>query len=221
MDVALSSVTEQFKQRGYAIIRDLVDKTEIERLYTHTLKIAPLGNFNDGQVPGSSSFYQDPEMVQLHKSLSPRLAELVQLKLHPTFCFNRVYRTGAVLRAHKDRRACEVAVTLNLGQQGPVWDLWLLDYDENVQKIVLGPGDGLIYHGQLLTHWRGKLVAADFVSQVLLFFVVYKGKHTFAYKAELITRFLAYGESRLLATWSTTWSAVKKAFSSIVTIQHK
>lgn len=185
------NTAEQFKNSGYLVIKNLVDISEVQRLYDYTLQNISHGNLKDGQVPGSPSFYQDKEMSVLHQKLLPQIEELTQLPLATTFCYYRTYRKGAILKSHKDRRACEISVSMNLGQQGELWDLWLFDYDDNVKNISLSPGDAVIYRGCDLAHGRGKLVNADFVSQVFFHFINKNSKKRIALQTELLNRFLA------------------------------
>ena len=187
-----------FKTSDYVIIKNLIDSKTAQTLYDYTLKNLDAGNLKDDQVPGSPSFYQDKEMVALHHTLLPKLEALLSLKLIPTFCYYRTYRTNAILRMHKDRKSCDISISLNLGQKGERWDLWLLDHDENAHNICLNPGDALIYRGGALSHWRGKLIHADFVSQVFFFFVnqaTWSGR--FIARYELIRKFMKRCRRRL------------------------
>ncbi|MCD6046075.1 MAG: hypothetical protein K0R48_1238 [Gammaproteobacteria bacterium] len=177
---------EQFKQSGYVIIRSLLDPDTTNRLYAYILSKAELGNKDDGQVPGSPSFYQDKEVVALQKKLLPSIEAHIQYPLLNVFCYHRVYKKGAILRSHKDSIRAEISVTINLGQRGEPWDIWLMDYDENAHKVALGPGDALIYQGSQLAHWRGKLEHADDVAQIMFHYVARNGKHTSAARWEFI-----------------------------------
>ena len=182
------STAEEFTKNGYTVLKNLVDKDEVERLYRYTLKNAAHGNNDDGQVPGSPSFYQDKEVIALRDKLLSTIEKSIQVKLLSVFCYNRIYRTGAILRTHKDSTRAEISATINLGQEGEPWDLWLVDYDENAQRITLTPGDALIYYGNKLQHWRGKLINSDFVSQIMFHFVDRNGKNTVAAKWEIIRK---------------------------------
>lgn len=186
------SIAEEFKRTGYIVIRNSVAGDEIEKLYHYSLGIMDRGNKKDGQVNGSPSFYQDPKMAALQRRLVPKIEEWTQVNIFPTYCYHRVYRTGAVLRAHKDKSVCKVAATLNLGQKGELWDLWLIDYDENPRQITMSPGDLLIYRGNQLTHMRGRLVNADLVSQVLFFFVERNESNIMAVKIEQFKTFIKH-----------------------------
>jgi hypothetical protein len=179
---------EEFKKLGYVVVRGLVDKDETNRLYAYTVGNAELGNKDDGQVPGSPSFYEDKEVVALQKKLLPVIEKLIQTPLQNVFCYHRVYRKGAILRTHKDSTRAEISTTINLGQQGEPWDLWLMDYDENAHKVTLGPGDALIYQGSQLAHWRGKLEHGDYVSQIMFHCIDRNGKNKNVARLEVVRR---------------------------------
>lgn len=182
------TTSTQFQQYGFIIMRNIIDKTEADTLYSYTLEKMDKGNLDDGQVPGSPSFYQDKKIQELQKKLLPLVEQSLGMKLLPVFCYHRIYRTGAVLRMHKDGTRAELSATINLGQKGEPWDLWLLDYDENPHKVSLQPGDALVYWGHKLFHWRGKLKDADLVAQAMFHCVDAKGAHTFSTKLEYIPK---------------------------------
>lgn len=182
------SAADEYRKLGYTILRKAISDLEVTELYQYTIKNQEQGNMDDGQVPGASSFYQDPEMVKLQSKLMPKFEEVLQLKLIPVFTYHRIYKKGAILRSHKDGTRAEISASINLGQEGEPWDLWLLDYDENTHKVTLFPGDALLYNGVNLCHWRGKLVDSDNVSQVMLHFVDKNGKNTSAARAEIFLK---------------------------------
>jgi hypothetical protein len=182
------NTAEHFAKHGFVVLNKLVPEDDVNRLLEYTLQMADKGNKDDGQVPGSPSFYQDTEVVKLQKQLLPQIEDKLQVKLLPVFCYNRIYRTGAILRMHKDSARAEISATINIGQQGAPWDLWLVDYDENTHKVSLTPGDTLIYYGNRLYHWRGKLENTDFVSQVMFHFVDKNGKNAMAAHTEVVRK---------------------------------
>ena len=90
------------------------------------------------------------------------------MKLIPTYSYARIYKKGDVLNRHKDRFSCEISTTLNLG--GDEWPIYI-EAKQNVgnpddgfpsvtenkgSKVVLKPGDMLVYKGNLCEHWREK-----------------------------------------------------------------
>jgi hypothetical protein len=77
------------------------------------------------------------------------------LKLNETYSYARIYKKGDILARHKDRYSCEISTTLNLG--GDTWPIFLEPSGEEGKdgvKVVLEPGDMLIYKGMDLEHWR-------------------------------------------------------------------
>ena len=93
----------------------------------------------------------------------------IQLNLIENYSYARIYQKGNELKKHKDRFSCEISTTLNLG--GDVWPIFLEpnskkgENDKNGKyipskskgvKIILNPGDMLVYRGCELEHWRNK-----------------------------------------------------------------
>ena len=108
----------------------------------------------------------------------------------------RIYTKGDELKRHKDRHECEISTTLNLG--GDPWPIYILESAKEGQrvtpgknkdyipskkegkKIVLKPGDMLIYKGYLFEHYRKKFTG-DTCVQVFLHYnnVDYKHKNKY------------------------------------------
>ena len=140
-----------------------------------------IGNFNDTQVPNSYAKYADRVMETLLVNTINIMQKKTGLKLVPTYSYCRLYRTGNILKRHKDRPSCEISTTLNLG--GDSWPILIdptgsdnvIDEYKNIHKpgapkgveVNLKPGDMLIYSGCELEHWRepfqGKLCGQVFL----------------------------------------------------------
>ena len=187
-----------FKKNKYQVIRGAISK-EIADIAYRYLQISAeadywmlnngvthagnslVGNFNDPQVPNSYAKYGDRLMETLLVKTIDVMQKKTKLKLVPTYSYTRLYRTGNILKRHKDRPSCEISTTLNLG--GDPWPIYLdptggdyvIDEDKNIHKpgapkgvkIDLKPGDMLIYSGCELEHWRepfqGKLCGQVFL----------------------------------------------------------
>lgn len=169
---------KDFQNSGFAIIRKLISASEVKTYYDYAISMRAKGNFDDGQVPGSPSFYQDKKMVNLQKIYLPKLSQAIGMNLRNVFTYHRVYQKEAILRAHKDSERAEISATINLGQEGPIWPLYLLDFEEHVHEVCLEPGDALIYRGNQLMHWRARLLDSDAVVQVMFHCVDARGKYS-------------------------------------------
>jgi len=187
-----------FKKNKYQVIRGAISKEVADIAYRYlqisaeadhwmlqngsTHEQNPLvGNFKDPQVPNSYAKYSDRLMETLLIKTIAIMQKKTGLKLVPTYSYTRLYRTGNILKRHKDRPSCEISTTLNLG--GDNWPIYLdptgsnnvIDEYKNIHKpgtpkgvkVDLKPGDMLIYSGCELEHWRepfeGKLCGQVFL----------------------------------------------------------
>lgn len=174
-----------FKKNNYCVIKKVIDGKLSFFLYNYLLikkrvantlftnkYISPLetvhGVFTDPQVPGSYAIYGDVAMETLLAGIHPIMEQQTKLKLFPTYSYARVYSKGNELKRHKDRFSCEISTTMNLG--GDVWPIYIqpnkkegfwkkgkyVPSKSKGIKIILNPGDMLIYRGNILEHWRNK-----------------------------------------------------------------
>jgi|TARA_R110002012_G_scaffold155395_1_gene316250 hypothetical protein len=129
------------------------------------------GFFNDPQVPGAYSIYGDYLMETLLIETLPFIEKKTSTQLVPTYAYTRLYKTGNILERHKDRFSCEISSTMNLG--GDDWPIFIspkkniglpesqggrrgITMASNAKgiKVILRPGDMLLYRGVELEHWR-------------------------------------------------------------------
>ena len=70
--------------------------------------------------------------------------------LLPTYAYARLYSNGDELKVHSDRPACEVSVTIQLGRSHHyAWPIYM-----GGQRFDMAEGDGIIYPGCGVDHWR-------------------------------------------------------------------
>jgi hypothetical protein len=142
----------------------------------------------DEQSPMSHYKYSDPFMETLLLLLKPTVENYTGLILLPTYSYYRTYWPGADLKVHTDRPECEISATVCLGYkytnmpEDYYWALWVKDNDADI-PVNLKPGDGVIYRGCEVEHWRDMFVAPEgsWQTQVFLHYVDAKGPN---YKCE-------------------------------------
>ena len=160
-------------------------KRQVARTFFDTRYISPFttewGVWNDEQVPNTYSNYADVAMETLLLAVQPKMEKETGLKLNPTYAYARIYKTGDILDRHKYRFSCEISTTLNLG--GDEWPIYI-ENKKNVgvpddkkgitassnnkgSKVILQPGDMLVYKGMILEHWREPFIGQD-CAQVFL-----------------------------------------------------
>lgn len=129
---------------------------EFCHFFTHVLlRYADLnpGTGGDLQIPNALAKLDHEYMFEtLQERLWPVIEHHVGEELIPTYSYARLYSNGDVLTRHSDRPACEVSVTLQLGRSHHYsWPIFM-----GSDVCYLGEGDGLIYPGCDIDHWRDK-----------------------------------------------------------------
>ena len=185
-----------FEKNGYYVLEQAINKDLATFIYNYFLikrqvhitfrennYISPFnedwGTYKDKQVPETYSHYADIVMETLLIRLKDAMEKVTNKSLIETYSYARIYKKGDILERHKDRPSCQISTTLNLG--GDEWPIFV-EPDKNKgkiinnnyisdntpgTKIILKPGDMLIYKGCDLEHWRKPFEGED-CAQVFL-----------------------------------------------------
>ena len=124
---------------------------------------------DDEQSPGQHSRYAQPWSEALTVELLSTMETVTGLELWPTYSYYRLYTSGAFLPRHIDRPSCEISVSITLGYQFKdkpdyKWPLMVADSLWCKAKgfpVILEIGDGMVYRGVEVQHWREKLEVED------------------------------------------------------------
>lgn len=173
----MSELVADFRRRGWVVVRSLLPAPTARILQLYCLNYARgAGVKSDDLVPSTPAGYGHPCMERVLQQLLPAVAAVVERSLEPTYSYFRAYRRGDVLPRHKDRPSCEFSVSLSLGYEGAEdWPLWVKGTDGEAPAS-LRPGDGVIYRGTEIEHWR-EAFAGDSAAQVFLHYVDQAGPH--------------------------------------------
>jgi hypothetical protein len=178
--------TMSFKKNKYIVIKKAISKDlamfifnyfNIQKQVYDTCRkynyISPFENIighyepTNGQIPNTYSQYSNIVMETLLLKCQPKMEEITKLKLYPAYSYARIYKKGDILHKHKDRFSCEISTTMNLG--GDSWPIYLKPFKKTSKdiKVILKPGDMLVYRGCDLEHWRTEFTGTQCV-QVFL-----------------------------------------------------
>lgn len=158
-------------------IKDVLSK-EMALYLTHVMlrKHEIQGKEGDGQIPNALALINhDLFLETLHEIIWPKLEAVLNEELLPTYTYARLYSNGDVLEKHFDRTACEVSVTVQLGRSHHyAWPI----YAGGV-PFYLAEGDGVVYKGVEIEHWRDVCEGPDkyYSGQAFFHFVRKNGKH--------------------------------------------
>lgn len=147
--------SQNFKKNGYCLVKSAIS-SELRDFITQYALFDEMQRFDgvgDGQTPEAYFRYADPAMESLLLTLQKIMEENTGLTLFPTYSYYRVYRPGQDLKKHTDRPSCEISATLCFNYDYDGHDYaWPIYMDGN--RVVLEPGDMVIYRGCDLEHWR-------------------------------------------------------------------
>jgi hypothetical protein len=105
----------------------------------------------DQQVPSVRAKLDHEIMFETLLERSwPIMEEIVGEELIPTYSYARLYSNGDELKPHKDRPACEVSVTVQLGRShNYAWPIYMGN-----KRFDIAEGDAVLYKGCDVEHWR-------------------------------------------------------------------
>jgi hypothetical protein len=141
----------------------------------------------------ASTYYSatDDMNKALLNSTGELLSDLLERKVLPSYAYTRAYSQGTELISHRDRRACEISVTVSI-MNNP--DPYRQEYmylskkpkeESEAHEIIKVPmvcGDALVFFGSEESedgyyHWRD-VVNSESLLQVFLHYVYADGEHT-------------------------------------------
>jgi hypothetical protein len=115
----------------------------------------------DGQSDGRYTAHNEPAVAFFHRQLAEALSDAVGNRIVPSYSYVTAYQAGAALPPHTDREQCEYTFSLAIdatpepAAQVP-WPLWLQTHDGAI-AVWQHLGDGLLFRGRYLPHWREQL----------------------------------------------------------------
>lgn len=159
---------DQINNFKYKKINNFLSKDEVKiyAAYAKNMHRNNLNNFDLQQTKtGDTFFYKDPLFEFLLNDKKHIVESNTNLKLNSTYSFWRCYTYGSELTKHTDRPSCEISVTVNISSDGTDWPIFL-----GGNSISLKPGDGVIYKGCDVEHWR-EVFNGDYQIQTFLHYV--------------------------------------------------
>lgn len=174
------SYGEVLNKVGAIQMKDVVSK-EFCHFFTRALlrvsDIAKIHGINQGdeQIPNCKAKLDHEYMLETyHEMLWPALEQMLGEELLPTYTYARLYSNGDTLEIHKDRDACEISVTVQLGRSHHyVWPIYM-----GGKSYYMAEGDGVVYRGCDVDHWREPCAGPDgYYSGQAFFHFVRKNGH--------------------------------------------
>ena len=171
-------MSNDFEEKGYTKVFNFLDKDTVKTMSSYMNNMINRG-FCESEANScvlcNYKLYADPLVEILLENLLPDVENIVNKNLYPTYSFFRVYIKGNALSKHVDRPACEYSVSVNVANEGGNWPIYMQREEEEPSKVVLTPGDAVIYKGCEVKHWRDIDESVNATAQFMLHYVDKKG----------------------------------------------
>jgi hypothetical protein len=166
-----------FREKNYAPLRNLLHPFHIaalRRYYRHAIRRGAI-RLGDEQSSRRYAAYNEPVARFFHHQLASTVAAVVGEPVKPSYVYLASYLSGAALQKHTDRPQCEFSVTLCLDfSPEPIlatsWPI-RLDTPEGTIAVYQALGDGLIYRGTAIPHYRDPLPPGHTSTSVFFHYV--------------------------------------------------
>ncbi len=163
--------------RGYVALDNLIHPFHLgalRRYFRYQTRTGRL-QLNDGQTEGRYVAHNEPVASFFHRQLTQAIGDATGALVQPSYSYVTLYQGGAALDPHTDREQCEYTLSLHFDStpepeaQTP-WPLELMTA-EGALSVWQHFGDGLLFRGRYLPHWRSRLADGYTASSILFHYV--------------------------------------------------
>ncbi|MGA9305912.1 MAG: hypothetical protein WBW31_10975 [Candidatus Sulfotelmatobacter sp.] len=168
---------QQFRERGYVPLGNLIhpfNLAALRRYYRYVIRrgAIPLG---DVQSARRYAAHNDGVARFFHHQIANAVSAVVGEAIKPSYVYLASYLSGADLKKHIDRQQCEFSVTLCLDfspepELATSWPI-RLDTAEGAVAVYQALGDGLVYRGTKVPHYRDVLAEGHTSTSIFFHYV--------------------------------------------------
>lgn len=169
--------SQTFREKNYAPLGDLIHSfnlAALRRYYRHAIRRGAIW-LGDEQSALRYVAHNEPVARYFHHQIAKAVAEIVGEPVKPSYAYLASYMSGAELKKHTDREQCEFSVTLCLdfSPEPALATPWPIRLDTSAGTVTAyqALGDGLVYRGTKVPHYRDAL-ARGYTSTSLFFHYV-------------------------------------------------
>jgi len=156
------------EDQRYVVLQHMLPPFQLGaiRRYYQTLIAEGFLPFGDEEWPNRFFAGRDPIGYFFHEQLKSLVSDIAGQPVKASFSFFASYHPGSTLPAHRDREQCEWALSLQIDQSPEADSLaWPLHLQppgaEQSTPIFTGIGDGTLYYGREVAHYREALTAGS------------------------------------------------------------
>jgi hypothetical protein len=168
---------EVFHERNYAPIRNLIHPFHVAALRRYFRHMIRKGMIWLGDEQCSRRYGAHNESVArfFHHHLAKTVSAVVGETVKPSYVYSACYVSGAELKKHIDREQCEFSVTFCLDfspepDKETPWPI-RLDTPQGPASVSQALGDGLVYRGTRVPHYRDVLAEGRTSTSIFFHYV--------------------------------------------------
>ena len=168
---------ESFHERGYAPMRNLIHPFHVAALRRYFRNCLRQGriSFGDDQCPQRYQVHNDSVARFFHEHLVKTVSEVVGEPVKASYVYSACYVSGAELKKHTDREQCEFSVTfcLDFSPEPKAHTSWpiKLETPRGTVTVYQALGDGLVYRGTRVPHYRDVLAEGQTSTSIFFHYV--------------------------------------------------
>jgi hypothetical protein len=147
-------------REGFAVVRGVLNPIQLAavRRYCRDLDEQGYLKHGDAHVPLRNVVIDDPVARFFHHQITPLLSRITPEPIKPSYSYLSVYQPGAVLERHRDRAPCawNFSLVFDADPETDARNAWPIYVEANgrPRRVRLKIGDGLLYRGSAMWHWR-------------------------------------------------------------------
>lgn len=168
----------QLERDGYVVLRGLVPPlflASLRRYYRMLAREGYLELDTTQVVEKRLTLHDDRVLGYLHGQIAPLIRAITGEAIKPSYSLVSRYHEGAILKKHVDRPQClwNVSLAIDAEPETDARDAWpiYLRARNRTSRVALELGDGILYRGTDVPHWRKELAKGRTVTMGLLHFV--------------------------------------------------
>ena len=166
-----------FRSKGYVPLTGLLHPYHVAALRRYYRGLIRRGEVHLGDQQSSRRYiaYNEPVARFFHHHIAATVAAVVGQAIKPSYVYMASYKSGAELKKHTDRAQCEFSVTLCLDfspepARETSWPI-RLDTSRGTVAVYQSLGDGLVYRGTRLPHYRHTLAEGQSSTSIFFHYV--------------------------------------------------
>ncbi len=172
---------QELEQNNFLFVSNFISQERAQVLQKQFVELEQTGQYSkDHQAPNSPAIYNFKPFLELLCEKTNEVTSLIEEQVLPTYTYARIYKNGEVLARHRDRPACEISLTVNIGGDAP-WGISIQKPSGEEVDLNLNRGDAMLYLGCTADHWRNTPFLGQYYSQVFLHYVRSNGPNAWAY----------------------------------------